>query len=81
MSLHFHDLRHSGLTWTAATGATLAELMRRAGHATPRAALIYQHATEDRDRVLADALSELHKWAEIIGLDKHRDGSGAAEVG
>lgn len=35
VSLHFHDLRHSGLTWTAATGATLAELMRRAGHASP----------------------------------------------
>jgi integrase len=66
VSLHFHDLRHSGLTWTAATGATLAELMRRAGHSTPRAALIYQHATEDRDRVLAEALSELHKRAEVI---------------
>lgn len=25
--LHFHDLRHSGLTWAAATGATMAELM------------------------------------------------------
>jgi integrase len=81
VSLHFHDLRHSGLTWTAATGATLAELMRRAGHATPRAALIYQHATEDRDRVLADALSELHRRAEGIRLDKHRDSSGSAEVG
>ncbi len=55
--------------------------MRRAGHATPRAALIYQHATEDRDRVLADALSELHKRAQVIHLDKHRDGSGSAEVG
>jgi integrase len=57
--LHLHDLRHSGLTWSAATGATTAELMRRGGHASPRAALKYQHATQDRDRALADALAEL----------------------
>ena len=57
--LHLHDLRHSGLTWSAATGATTAELMRRGGHASPRAALRYQHATQDRDKALADALAEL----------------------
>ena len=57
--LHLHDLRHSGLTWAAATGASVAELMRRGGHASPSAALRYQHATEDRDRALADALSGL----------------------
>lgn len=57
--LHLHDLRHSGLTWTAATGATTAELMHRAGHASPAAALRYQHATKDRDRALADALAAL----------------------
>ncbi len=57
--LRIHDLRHSGLTWAAATGATVAELQRRAGHASPAAALRYQHATEDRDRVLAEALSGL----------------------
>ncbi len=57
--LRFHDLRHSGLTWSAATGASVAELMRRAGHASQAAALRYQHATDDRDRVLADALAAL----------------------
>lgn len=57
--LHLHDLRHSGLTWSAAAGATVAELMRRAGHASPAAAMRYQHATEDRDRVLANALASL----------------------
>jgi integrase len=71
--LHFHDLRHSGLTWSAATGATVAELMRRAGHASPTAAFRYQHATEDRDRVLADALAKLDPRAEIHSLaDKPR---------
>ncbi|MBF6557112.1 MAG: tyrosine-type recombinase/integrase [Acidimicrobiales bacterium] len=57
--LRFHDLRHSGLTWSAATGASIAELMRRAGHASQTAAMRYQHATDDRDRVLAHALADL----------------------
>jgi hypothetical protein len=31
--------------------------MRRAGHSTQRAAMIYQHAAEDRDREVARRLS------------------------
>lgn len=56
---HFHDLRHTGNTLAAATGASTKELMSRMGHASPRAALIYQHATEDRDAAIASALSKL----------------------
>jgi integrase len=55
--LTFHDLRHTGATMAAATGATLAELMARIGHSTPGAALIYQHATSERDHEIAAALS------------------------
>ena len=65
LDLHLHDLRHSGLTWAAASGASVAELMRRGGHANPQAALRYQHATEDRDRALAEALGKLAEVAEI----------------
>jgi len=57
--LRFHDLRHSGLTWSAPTGASVAELMCRAGHASQAAALRYQHATDERDRAIAEALSRL----------------------
>ncbi len=57
--LRFHDLRHTGNTLAAATGASTRELMSRMGHASPRAALIYQHATSDRDRVIADALGSM----------------------
>jgi integrase len=57
--LRFHDLRHTGAVLAAATGATLAELMARLGHSTPGAALRYQHAAQNRDRVIADALSSL----------------------
>ena len=55
--LHVHDLRHGGLTLAGQTGATLAELMRRAGHKSPRAAMIYQHAAADRDADLAAQMS------------------------
>jgi integrase len=55
----FHDLRHTGNTLAASTGASTKELMARMGHASPRAALIYQHATEDRDQEIAEALSVL----------------------
>ena len=54
--LHFHDLRHTGGTLSAATGASLKELMARLGHSSVRAAMMYQHATSDRDRVIAQAL-------------------------
>jgi integrase len=50
---HFHDLRHTGNTLAAATGASTRELMHRMGHASMRAALIYQHATSERDREIA----------------------------
>jgi len=59
----FHDLRHTGNTLAAATGASTKELMSRMGHASPRAALIYQHATSYRDAVIAAALSDLVEGA------------------
>lgn len=59
MGLHLHDLRHTGSTWSAQSGATLKELMARIGHASTRAAMIYQHATRDRDHAIAAALDAL----------------------
>ena len=52
--LRFHDLRHTGNTLAAATGASTKQLMARMGHASMRAALIYQHATEDADQAIAE---------------------------
>ena len=57
--LHFHDLRGSGSTWAAATGATVRELMGRLGHTTPAMALRYQHATLERDQAIAERLGAL----------------------
>ncbi|MFG2071679.1 tyrosine-type recombinase/integrase [Nonomuraea maritima] len=55
--LHFHDLRHTGNTLAAQSGASLADLKARMGHDSDRAALIYQHATRDADQRIAEALS------------------------
>src|SRR5215213_3601556 len=54
--LHFHDLRHTGNHLAARTGATTKDLMTRMGHDDMRAALIYQHATGEADRQIADRL-------------------------
>ena len=57
--LRFHDLRHTGATMAAASGATLAELMQRLGHSTVSAALAYQHAAEGSDKRIAAQLSAI----------------------
>lgn len=66
--LRFHDLRHTGQTLAAEAGASLADLMRRLGHSSMVAAKRYLHATDSRDRQIADALSRLASDG-----DDHRD--------
>jgi hypothetical protein len=56
----------------AATGASLKELMARMGHASIRAAMIYQQATAERDQKIADRMD-----AEI----KSKRGGGTSEHG
>jgi integrase len=69
---HFHDLRHTGNTLASRTGASLADLMARMGHSSTRAALIYQHAAQEQDREIADALSSR------IALERDRARNGHA---
>lgn len=57
--IHLHDLRHLAGTLAATTGAGTKELMHRLGHASPQAALRYQHATRERDVAIADAIDGL----------------------
>ena len=57
--LHFHDLRHSGNVMAASAGATLRDLMDRMGHSSPRAALIYLHGSDARQRAIAEDLDKL----------------------
>jgi integrase len=55
---HFHDLRHTGNNLAAASGASTRELMHRMGQSSMRAALIYQHATSERDREIAEGMDK-----------------------
>jgi hypothetical protein len=68
--LHLPDLRHTGNTMAAATGASLRELTERMGHSSPRAALIYQHATRDRDEAIAAAMGEVVQHGQAEGRDQ-----------
>jgi integrase len=61
--MHLHDLRHTGNTLAAETGATLRELMDRMGHASTRAALIYLHAREERGKAIASGIDAMVKKA------------------
>lgn len=55
----WHHLRHTGATLAAVSGATQAELQRRIGHSTTRAAALYQHASTSRDQWIAAQLDTL----------------------
>ncbi len=89
-TVHLHDLRHAGATLSAQLGATTKELMARLGHASPRAALIYQRAADGRDRVLADRLEELaaatrsdsprHRSREVPRDARAMEGNSGSEV-
>jgi integrase len=68
---HFHDLRHTGNNLAAASGASTRELMHRMGHGSMRAALIYQHATDERNREIADAL-QFRIERELKEMGPHR---------
>jgi integrase len=80
---HIHDLRHTGNHFAAATGASLRELMGRMGHSTTRAALIYQHRTVERDRLIAAAMggiieAELAEPDGLSGTQRAREDDGGS---
>jgi Phage integrase family len=62
--LRFHDLRHTAGTLAARTGATTKELMNRLGHASANAALIYQHASAERHKSIAEGLTAMYRNAQ-----------------
>jgi hypothetical protein len=60
---HFRDLRHTENTPAAGTGASAKELMTRVGRASARATPLYQHASEERDVMIAERLSAMTEKA------------------
>ena len=59
--LTIHHLRHTALTLAGQHGATAAELQARAGHASQAAMVIYQHATLERDKSLAEKIGTTYE--------------------
>ncbi len=74
--LHFHDLRHTGNTFAAASGAGLRDLMARMGHDSERAAMIYQHEARGADQAITSAIDS-HVQAEQRS-DEDDDGQAGA---
>ncbi len=81
--VHFLDLRHTGNTLTAHSGATLSDLMSRMGHSSTPAARIYLHTTSERDRVVAAALNEHVRWpiGHVTGTRTEVPGEGEDRKG
>ncbi|MEV0324889.1 site-specific integrase [Micromonospora echinospora] len=80
-ALHFHDLRHTGNTLAARTGASTRDLMARMGHDSPQAALIYQHATAEADRAIAQALHEAVRANRKKGKKSEGEGKRKKKAG
>jgi integrase len=72
LNISFHDLRHTGQSLAAATGATLADLKMRLGHSSSAAAQRYMHAIEGRDLEIAKALSILASADDAAKLPSSR---------
>ncbi len=75
---HFHDLRHTGNSFAAASGAKLRDLMAHMGHDRERASLIYQHDSRGADQAFADAIDR--QFRSEHGTDEDDDGSSCALV-
>jgi integrase len=95
VGFHFHDLRHTGNQLAANSGATTRELMHRMGqcpcpaarawspatHGSMRAALIYQHASTERDRRIAQEMAALVERERRPGGNDPDGSDGVAEAG
>ncbi|WP_411574178.1 tyrosine-type recombinase/integrase [Streptomyces fradiae] len=76
-SFRFYDLRHTGHTLSTRSGATLKDTMVRAGQSSEKAALIYQHSNDERQREVASGLDRMVRAAR----ERAREQSGKAEGG
>lgn len=70
LTIAFHDLRRTGQSLAAATGASLVDLKKRLGHSSTAAAQRYMHAVEGRDAQIADALSKLAEGGDASRLPR-----------
>ena len=62
----FHDLRHFAATMFASTGASTKEIMSRGGWKSVAMVVRYEHASEERDAQLAQALNEFADRSNVV---------------
>jgi integrase len=77
--LHFHDLRHTGNSFAAASGAGIKDLMARMGHNSERSAMIYLHEARGADRAITRAI-DAHVNAERDKRGGGKDDAGPGEL-
>jgi len=67
-TVRFHDLRHFAATMFASTGASTKEIMSRGGWKSVTMVVRYEHASDERDAVLADALNPFTQGGVVVPL-------------
>ena len=66
--VRFHDLRHFAATMFASTGASTKEIMSRGGWKSVAMVVRYEHASEERDALLAQALNSYTKGSNVVPI-------------
>ena len=67
--VRFHDLRHFAATMFATTGASTKELMTRGGWKSVAMVVRYEHASEERDALLAQELNRYTEAPKMVPID------------
>ena len=71
--VRFHDLRrHFAATMFAATGANTKEIMSRGGWKSVAMVVRYEHASEERDALLAQALNSITLADNVVPITEAR---------
>ena len=84
--VRFHDLRHFAATMFASTGASTKEIMSRGGWKSVAMVVRYEHASEERDELLAQSHNAFTMGDNVVPLthelsgDRARSARGEGEV-
>ena len=75
--VRFHDLRHFAATMFASTGASTKEIMSRGGWKSVAMVVRYEHASEERDAQLAQALNQFAETSNVVPIESASPGDRA----
>jgi integrase len=78
--VRFHDLRHFAASMFASTGASTKEIMSRGGWKSVAMVVRYEHASEERDALLAQALNQFAERSNVVPITNASPGDRARSV-